>query len=89
MLRVIDVVNWTNKIGGTLIVLKTYQRKRKKSQNKKRENRYKRYILETLNFQSKFLENSAKILGTSPNYGWIELNSGYEVVDWMHVVEMQ
>jgi len=35
MLRVIDVVNWTNKIGGTLIVLKTYQRKRKKAKIKR------------------------------------------------------
>ena len=59
MLRVIDVVNWTNKIGGTLIVLKTYQKKEKKAKIKRGRTQYKRYILETLNFQSKFFENSA------------------------------
>ena len=78
MLRVIDVVNWTNKIGGTLIVLKTYQRKRKKSQNKKRENRYKKvHIRNFLNFRKIpseicFFGNSVlvqNITGTHPNHG--------------------
>ena len=75
MLRVIDVVNWTNKIGGTLIVLKTYQRKRKKAKIK-RGRTEKVHIRNFLNFRKipirkfAFFGNSFKnIIGTHPNHG--------------------